>query len=95
MDRLTKDETQEEMVARYRKELGEDLNEVYTGHCVLHGKFESSFAGFLNNPLGCNDCIRTNMIAWDRDINESLIWMAIRKLIADKKSTENNSEEVS
>ena len=26
MDRLPKDETHEDMVARYRKELGEDLN---------------------------------------------------------------------
>lgn len=95
MDRLTKDETHEDMVAKYRKELGEDLNEIYTGHCVLHGKFEGTFYGFLNNPVGCDDCIRQNMIIWDRDFNESLIWAAIKKLIADKKSTENNSEEVS
>ena len=86
MARTRKEETYDQMIARYRKDLGKDIRETYTGHCVLgdHGEFTSTFEGFLNNPIGCNACIQKGMIAWDRDFNEALVWEAIKKVIADK-----------
>ena len=86
MARTRKDETYDQMVARYRKDLGEDIHETYTGRCVLgdHGEFTSTFEGFLNNPIGCYACIQKGMITWDSDFNEALVWEAIKKVIADK-----------
>ena len=86
MVRTRKDETYDQMVARYRKDLADDIHETYTGRCVLgdHGEFTSTFAGFLNNPIGCNSCQREGMTAWDKDFNEALVWEAIKKVIADK-----------
>jgi hypothetical protein len=86
MARTRKEETYDQMIARYRKDLGKDIRETYTGHCVLgdHGEFTSTFQGFLNNPIGCNACIQKGMITWDRDFNEALVWEAIKKVIADK-----------
>jgi len=86
MARTRKEETYDQMIARYRKDLGKDIRETYTGHCVLgdHGEFTSTFEGFLNNPIGCNACIQKGMITWDRDFNEALVWEAIKKVIADK-----------
>jgi len=86
MVRTRKDETYDQMVARYRKDLGDGIHETYTGRCVLgdHGEFTSTFEGFLNNPIGCNSCQREGMVAWDKDFNEALVWEAIKKVIADK-----------
>ena len=86
MARTRREETYDQMIARYRKDLGKDIRETYTGHCVLgdHGEFTSTFEGFLNNPIGCNACIQKGMITWDRDFNEALVWEAIKKVIADK-----------
>jgi hypothetical protein len=86
MARTRKEETYDQMIARYRKDLGKDIRETYTGHCVLgdHGEFTSTFEGFLNNPIGCNACIQKGMITWDRDFNEALVWEAMKKVIADK-----------
>ena len=86
MARTRKEETYDQMIARYRKDLGKDIRETYTGHCVLgdHGEFTSTFEGFLNNPIGCNACIQKGMTAWDKDFNEALVWEAIKKVIADK-----------
>ena len=33
------EETKEQMIKRYRAELGDHLKETYEVHCVLHGKF--------------------------------------------------------
>jgi len=86
MARTRKEETYDQMIARYRKDLGKDIHKTYTGRCVLgdHGEFTSTFEGFLNNPIGCNACIQKGMITWDRDFNEALVWEAIKKVIADK-----------
>ena len=45
MARTRKEETYDQMIARYRKDLGKDIRETYTGHCVLgdHGEFTSTF----------------------------------------------------
>jgi len=95
MVRTRKDETYDQMVARYRKDLGDDIHETYTGRCVLgdHGEFTSTFEGFLNNPIGCNSCQREGMTAWDKDFNEVLVWEAIKKVIADKNKPKAEEEE--
>ena len=95
MARTRKEETYDQMIARYRKDLGKDIRETYTGHCVLgdHGEFTSTFEGFLNNPIGCNACIQKGMITWDRDFNEALVWEAIKKVIADKNKPKAEEEE--
>jgi hypothetical protein len=48
---------------------------------------------FLNNPLGCNSCLQQGLITWDRDINESLVWDAMRKMITEKKAAEQQAAE--
>lgn len=95
MVRTRKDETYDQMVARYRKDLKDDIHETYTGRCVLgdHGEFTSTFEGFLNNPIGCNSCQREGMTAWDKDFNEALVWEAIKKVIADKNKPKVEEEE--
>ena len=95
MARTRKEETYDQMIARYRKDLGKDIRETYTGHCVLgdHGEFTSTFEGFLNNPIGCNACIQKGMTAWDKDFNEALVWEAIKKVIADKNKPKVEEEE--
>jgi hypothetical protein len=93
--RTQQEETKDQMIARYRKELKDDLQETYEGHCVLqdHGTFTGTFKGFLNNPLGCNSCLQQGLITWDRDINESLVWDAMRKMITEKKAAEQQAAE--
>jgi hypothetical protein len=93
--RTQQEETKDQMIARYRKELKDDLQETYEGHCVLqdHGTFTGTFKGFLNNPLGCNSCLQQGLITWDRDINESLVWDAMRKMITEKKVAEQQVAE--
>jgi hypothetical protein len=93
--RTPQEETKDQMIARYRKELKDDLQETYEGHCVLqdHGTFTGTFQGFLNNPLGCNSCLQQGLITWDRDINESLVWDAMRKMITEKKAAEQQAAE--
>jgi hypothetical protein len=61
--RTQQEETKDQMIARYRKELKDDLQETYEGHCVLqdHGTFTGTFKGFLNNPLGCNSCLQQGL----------------------------------
>tara|TARA_R100000781_G_scaffold76526_1_gene47527 strand:- start:367 stop:657 length:291 start_codon:yes stop_codon:yes gene_type:complete len=78
-------ETTKQMVKRCRKELGNWLDETYEVRCVIHGKFANTFNEFLNNPVGCNECINQGIEIWDRDFHQSLIWQAINKLIADNK----------
>jgi hypothetical protein len=91
----TRRNPKDQMIARYRKELKDDLQETYEGHCVLqdHGTFTGTFKGFLNNPLGCNSCLQQGLITWDRDINESLVWDAMRKMITEKKAAEQQAAE--
>ena len=48
------EETKEQMIKRYRAELGDHLKETYEVHCVLHGKFTGTFRGFLNKQVGCS-----------------------------------------
>ena len=93
--RTQQEETKDQMIARYRKELKDDLQETYEGHCVLqdHSTFTGTFKGFLNNPLGCNSCLQQGLITWDRDINESLVWDAMRKMITEKKAAEQQAAE--
>ena len=79
------EETKKQMITRYRAELGDHLKETYEVHCVLHGKFTGTFRGFLNNPVGCNECIKQGLITWDRDFHQAIIWQAMNKLIADDK----------
>ena len=79
------EETKEQMIRRYRTELGDYLNETYEVHCALHGTFTGTFRGFLNNPVGCGECQAQGMIAWDKDFHQGIIWQAINKLIADNK----------
>jgi len=86
-------ETRKQLIVKYRKELGDDLNETYTGLCVIHGEFENTFKSFLNKPFGCKHCIKNDELpVWDKDFNESLIWLAIPKLIADKKLAARQAE---
>ena len=79
------EETKKQMIKRCRTELGDYLNETYEVRCVLHGKFTGTFRGFLNNPVGCNECISQEIVAWDKDFHQAIIWQAINKLIADNK----------
>jgi len=79
------EETKKQMIKRYRAELGDNLNETYEVHCVFHEKFTGTFRGFLNNQIGCGECIKQGLVTWDKDFYQGVIWQAMNKLIADKK----------
>ena len=79
------EETREEMINRLKVELGDYLHETYEVQCAFHGKITGTFDKFLNNQVGCKQCIKQGLEAWDRDFYQGIIWQAIHKLIADNK----------
>ena len=79
------EETREEMNNRLKVELGDYLHETYEVQCAFHGKITGTFDKFLNNQVGCKQCIKQGLEAWDRDFYQGIIWQAIHKLIADNK----------
>ena len=86
------EETKEQIIERYRAELGDHLKETYEVHCVLHGKFTGTFKGFLNKQVGCSECIKQGLVTWDKDFHLGIIWQAMNKLIADDKLAINQAE---
>jgi hypothetical protein len=86
------EETKEQIIERYRAELGDWLKETYEVHCVLHGKFTGTFKGFLNKQVGCSECIEQGLVTWDKDFHQGIIWQAMNKLIADDKLAINQAE---
>jgi len=79
------EETREQMINRLKVELGDYLHETYEVQCAFHGKITGTFDKFLNNQVGCKQCIKQGLEAWDRDFYQGIIWQAIHKLIADNK----------
>ena len=79
------EEPREQMINRLKVELGDYLHETYEVQCAFHGKITGTFDKFLNNPVGCKQCIKQGLVTWDRDFHQALIWQAIHKLIADNK----------
>jgi hypothetical protein len=86
------EETKEQIIERYRAELGDHLKKTYEVHCVLHGKFTGTFKGFLNKQVGCSECIKQGLVTWDKDFHQGIIWQAMNKLIADDKLAINQAE---
>ena len=79
------EESKEQMISRLKAEFGDQLQETYEIQCAFHGKITGTFDKFLNNQVGCKQCIKQGLVTWDRDFHQALIWQAIHKLIADNK----------
>ena len=56
------EETKEEMISRLKAEFGDHLQETYEIQCAFHGKITGTFDKFLNNQVGCKQCIKQGLV---------------------------------